>query len=457
MEDARKFLWEDDETGGGSDGRTSIYGRTSIAVDQSVNLHDVSGGGSGGGAVSTGSRLSSTITGLFRGTAAGSTSLSGGPRGSGSGSTGASRFEDYGDAAPSADAEEYISDKRRRLSPVWAAFVNAANSVKIALERFGIHGTKLLLCLLVGFGLLGGGLYIALSSPDSSGKTAAAGGEVVNNDSVRYNNIKKRIVEANLTPKAALEAASSSPQSLALQWIAKQDPAQVKVDHPALLDRYSLAVFYFMSQNASNEEWTQADGWLTGSGFCSWYGIECIPREQEATEENEFNPFTGTYDDNDRVTGIVLNANNIEAEIPEEWGIALDRLVTLNLKENRLSHTLPSTLGKLQNLRSLLLADNKLIGKLSSELGALSNLHQLDLSRNSFEGPLSPSWSNMKELRDLALSNNLLTGSLPEYLAEMTKLIGLFLSDNDFEGDLSFVEKLTDLSKCSMHVGYVNI
>ena len=202
-----------------------------------------------------------------------------------------------------------------------------------------------------------------------------------------------------------------------------------------------------MSQNLSNEEWTKADGWLTETGICAWYGIECVPREQEATEENEFNPFTSTYDDNDRVTGIVLNANNIESEIPAEWGIALDRLVILNLEENGLSHTLPSTLANLQNLRSLLLADNQLSGKLNSDLGALSNLHQLDLSRNSFEGPLSASWSNMKELRDLALSGNLLNGSLPKYLAEMTKLIGLFLNDNDFEGDLSFVAKLTDLCK----------
>ena len=420
MENARKFLWEDDETGNASSisgtSQPRGFSTREFAVDQSVNLMDIN---SGGGAVSSGR----------------------------SGSSAASRFDDYGDAAPSAEAEEYISDKRRRLSPVWAAIANSANSMRITLERLGIRGTQLMLCLLVGFGLVGGGVYIALSSPDGSESSVAAGGEVLNNDGIRYNNIKKRIVGANLTPEALLEASNSSPQTLALQWIAKQDPAQLKVDHPALLDRYSLAVFYFMSQNLSNEEWTKADGWLTETGICAWYGIECVPREQEATEENEFNPFTSTYDDNDRVTGIVLNANNIESEIPEEWGIALDRLVILNLEENGLSHTLPSTLANLQNLRSLLLADNQLSGKLNSDLGALSNLHQLDLSRNSFEGPLSASWSNMKELRDLALSGNLLNGSLPKYLAEMTKLIGLFLNDNDFEGDLSFVAKLTDLCK----------
>jgi hypothetical protein len=270
------------------------------------------------------------------------------------GSGKAPRFDEYGDAAPSADADEYISDKRRRLNPVWAAIVNTADSTKMVLGRFGLHGSKLVMCLLVGFGLVGGGLYLALSSSDGSDRSssaAAAGGDVINTDGLRYNKIKQRILDANLTPSPLLEASGTSPQKLALSWIAQQDPAQLAFDHPALLDRYCLAVFYFISQNAADGGWTNSDGWLTGTGICAWYGIECVPREQEATEENEFNPFTSTYDDNDRVIGILLNDNGIESEIPHEWGIGLDRLITLNLDNNELHHTLPSTLGKLENLR----------------------------------------------------------------------------------------------------------
>ncbi|KAL3909922.1 MAG: hypothetical protein SGILL_007896, partial [Bacillariaceae sp.] len=474
MDNARRFLFEDDEAPASQKRNSGQqqqqqqqkaqrgFSTRDFAVDQSVNLMDMGGSGSGSGrsgssvgvasggahdpdrrgsssTTTSSGRLSGTISGLFRGSGGGGdkTNLSGGTVG---------RFEEYGDAAPSAEAEEYISDKRRRLGPV-----------ATTLGKMGLHGTKLVICLMVGFALLGGGLLMAISSTNGSASSstsdsdtssaANASGEVINTDAVRYDNIKKRISDAKVTPNDVLESGSGSPQKLALDWIAQQDPAQLKFDHPALLDRYSLAVFYLMSRNAPNGGWTNSDGWLTGTGHCAWYGIECVPREQEATEENEFNPLTSTYDDNDRITGILLNANGIEGEIPDEWGIALNTLITVSMEDNEITHTLPTTFGQLANLRSLLLSNNKLNSELPDAYGALSNIHQINLAHNDFEGPIPASWSNMKELRNFAVSNNLLTGDFSSF-ARMTKLIGLELSDNDFQGTIpSFIENFKDLSK----------
>jgi hypothetical protein len=193
--------------------------------------------------------------------------------------------------------------------------------------------------------------------------------------------------------------------------------------------------------------WTNSDNWMTEKGICSWYGIECLPREQEATEENNFAPFTNTYDDNARITGILLQGNNIEGEIPSEFGHALDELLTLDLQSNQIGHVLPSSLGKLRQLRNLLLRENLLSGSLPHEYGYMTNLHQLNLAKNSFEGSVPILWSDMKELRMYSLENNLLTGTFPN-IGDMKKLIGLFFDDNDFVGTIpESLTILTDLCK----------
>lgn len=452
IEDARRFLWEDDEAAVTSSSQRATgqrgFSTRDFAVDQSKNLMSNMGredeiGNASAVATSGGSadgRLSDTIAGLFRS--------------SGAPATPGGRFDEYMDAAPSAESDEYISDKQRRLSPVGSAMANAVDSMVTALGRLGLRGTKLVLCLMVGFGLVGGGLYVMSSSGGSDEFLQPTSSDSTNNsvnvdtESVRYTNIKTRIVEAGVTPESELDPNDISPQHKALAWIVEGDKAKVDIDHPALLDRYSLAVFYYASGNAESGGWKNSNGWLSKEGICSWHGIECLPREQEATEENDFQPFTSTYNDNDRITGIVLKNNEIEGELPHEWGVALDRLITLDLERNSLSHVIPASLGNLLNMRSMLLRDNKFSGTLPPELRSLTSLHQLNLAKNDFEGPIPASWSSLKELRNFAVSSNLLTGSFPD-VSKMTKLQGLYLDDNDFEGSLpDYFENLPELSEC---------
>jgi hypothetical protein len=447
VENARRFLWDEEDASltSGRSGRTSHSAGTvqsrggfstrDFAVDQSVNLMamgedpvrgaaGVAGGSGGIDVVPTSSRFA----GLFRAT----TGTEGG----------VGRFDEYGDAAPSADAEEYISsDKRRRIGPLWTACANISVSLldgcALTCGLVGGAGSNrrriLLACLLVGLSLLAGGLYVAFRGD----------GDQSSPDYERRKKAIEKLVNANLATKGILQSSSSSPQKSALEWILEENT--IGSDSEAFLDRYTLAVFYFSSRNAGTGGWTKADNWMSEKGICSWYGIECVPRNQEATEANNFSPVTRTYDDNDRITAIKLSDNGIEGILPKEFGLALGNLETLDVQNNNLSHTLPSTLGKLSQLRVLLLRGNQMVGTLLSELGALTNLHQLHVGNNQFEGAVPKEWAGLKELRSFALSHNLLTGSFPD-TSKMPRLINLYLDDNDFEGSLPPVlGELTDL------------
>ena len=450
MDNARRFLWDEDEavatrarTSANSSSGGNQFNTRDFAVDQSVNLMalddgvDVMSSRSGASNTSNTSRLSGSIAGLFRATT--------GTEGRSGASGGAGRFDEYGDAAPSADAEEYISVKQRRMTPLWSALVNACNAVSCG----GLKGMRLVICVAVGIILVAVGLILFLPG-DSEQSGGSEPSSTVNTNDPRYMNIKERIITDQITPQDVLES-SISPQQAALQWIVDEDPAKLPFDHPALMDRYSLAVFYYSSINSLKTPvaggWTNSDGWLTEKGICAWYGIQCLPREQEATAANNFAPFSKTYDDNARITGILLPEMNIEGVIPEEWGVALDQLTILDLQDNKLSNHLPSSLGNLMKLRDLLVRGNDLVGQLPSELGALTNLHQLNLAKNEFSGNIPASWSNLKELRNFAVSHNLLTGGFPD-VSKMTRMLGLFLDNNDFEGEIpTYLETFTDLCK----------
>lgn len=483
LESARRFLWEDEESitsasarSRNSQGTTGAFSTRDYSVDQSVNLHDMqqdipldmgssnhvrstsgatrlSGGPGGQTAVGGVSRLSGAMAGLFRANT-GTESIT-------TSSRTAPRFDEYGDAAPSADAEEYISTKnRRRLGPMSASCAQAWS----ACGRIGFAGRKgiRLACLVVALALVGGGVYFAvskLSSPSSSSSDSGTISDIPNVNK-RFHNLQNRIVNAHVTPQSAFDS-QSSPQRKAVEWLARDDPARgtLPSDHEAMLDRYALAVFYFSSTNApstdstassmttaSGNSWQKADGWMSGKGICAWHGVECLPREQEATAANDFTPFTRSYDDNARITALKLNENNVEGIIPNELA-ALEQLVTLDLQNNDLSSTIPTALGKLKELRDLLLRHNSLVGSLPSELGAITKLHQLHLASNGFEGDVPTELSTIHDMRSLALSHNLFTGSFPD-LSKMTRLSLLYLDDNDFTGTIpEYMETLTDLRK----------
>ncbi|KAI3515750.1 hypothetical protein L1887_14654 [Cichorium endivia] len=75
-----------------------------------------------------------------------------------------------------------------------------------------------------------------------------------------------------------------------------------------------------------------------------------------------------------------------------------------------LNGTVPESLGRLANLRSLDLSDSSLTGTIPEALGRLRYLEALDLSYNQLDGSIPESLGRLVNLRDIKLRVNRLTG-----------------------------------------------
>ena len=154
-------------------------------------------------------------------------------------------------------------------------------------------------------------------------------------------------------------------------------------------------------------------------------------------------------------------------------------LQILDLANNDLRGTLPSSMQINQVLEFLSLRGNELHGAISAfSLPRLERLKHLDIQGNRFYGALPTIMHSMKELKYLAIGNNefqfnsglpdwlwVLTGlqelsvpnldiggEIPSGLAGMTNLIALDLSDNNMSGDVpAEVWDLPDLAYLLLH------
>jgi hypothetical protein len=164
-------------------------------------------------------------------------------------------------------------------------------------------------------------------------------------------------------------------------------------------------------------EWDAASGWspcetdeasdeCRASDPCAgngWYGVAC--------DSTVVPP---------RVIGLDLRRNGLVNPLPDEIG-DFERLEHLDLSGNAIWGTLPSSLGKLSDLRVLAVAATTssldLGGTIPQELGKLAKLTFLDLHGNQLEGEIPSSLGNLVRLEHLDLSGNEgLTGSIPARL-----------------------------------------
>jgi len=494
VENARRFLWDNSETGDAesgvsgtgnarsraahtsmSRGGTGFSTRDFNVVDQSVNLMDLTGGNTSSKAEKKQAAAASSrnksggggIAGLFRAKME---------------TDNLNKFADeyeYGDADAmnQADAEENIAGKRRRFS-----LFGVAHPILVACrnpnKNYKRPGAKAILTIAVAFValLLVFSTLRSFEELEASEKNIGSNSDsdsATNNTHVdpnnkdkdndndndndkdkdnggnhleRFETIKKRILDRNVSEAEAFVFGSgnkkdkeTTPQQAALDWLVSEDPANLPPDHEALIDRYGLAVVFFSSTNTvehGSNGWKQHDHWLSAKGICSWHGVECLPKEQEASAENNYEPFTTKYDENNFVIAIKLDSNQIKGTIPGELGTAFAELMTIDLEDNLLTGTLPVALSKSPHLKNLLVGSNMLMGKLPQEYGLLENLHQLNVAHNNLEGPIWQDWeSRLTRLRYFAASHNQLTGAFPD-LSKMTRLTGLFLEGNDMEGPL---------------------
>jgi len=437
VENARRFLWDAGDSGVDAEGpnrRSTNRGtaggfstRDFNVVDQSVNLMDL-GSNSNSGAVTT--KKTGGMSGLFRAKME---------------SEHLTKFTDeFGDADAmnQADAEEYIYKRRRRLPPLTKLCNKNRKLSPRVLLTIGVT--------IVAFVLIFASFHALEEEevedeqaikPTLNGAKESATESITPALQQRMEDFQKRILDQNISPQSIF--GGTSPQQQALDWIVKEDPANLDPNHRAAMDRYGLAVLYFA---LGEYGWRQGENWLSGRGICSWQGIVCAPKEQEASAETNYEPYMTTYDEDTFVMGIHLKGNGMKGMIPGELGTAFGQLVTIDLEDNELTGPLPVALAQSQHLRNLLLGHNKLTGSLPTEYSKLDNLHQLSVSHNQLQGSLPQEWeSSLTKLRYLSVSHNQLSGRFPN-LTQMNRLTGLFLEGNKLKGPLpESLEGMTSL------------
>ena len=149
----------------------------------------------------------------------------------------------------------------------------------------------------------------------------------------------------------------------------------------------------------------------------------------------------------------------IEGALPsflEGW-TALERL---DLSNNALSGSIPSSVLLLPRLRSINLSRNRLAGRLELDSttqatkrltqGARTQaesaaLEEIDFSSNALEGTIPSQMSLFPLLRRLVLADNRFSGSLPASLANLNVLEEVNVAGNRLEGltDMSALKRLT--------------
>ncbi|CAL5376596.1 unnamed protein product [Camellia sinensis] len=124
-------------------------------------------------------------------------------------------------------------------------------------------------------------------------------------------------------------------------------------------------------------------------------------------------------------------------------------LVELWMEQNKLSGTLPNSIGNLSNsLEILSVSLNQLIGTIPKEIGSLRNLTVLSLVYNNLNGNIPSTLGEIKSLQRLYLGGNNFHGSIPIEICLLSNLGELYVEKNELSGSIpSCIENLRGLQK----------
>lgn len=149
------------------------------------------------------------------------------------------------------------------------------------------------------------------------------------------------------------------------------------------------------------------------------------------------------------IVSIVLRSQNLSGTLPKEL-VRLPYLQQIDLSNNYLNGTIPPQWGSM-NLVNISLIGNRLTGSIPKELGNISTVQKLILKFNQLSGELPPELGNLHQLERLLLTSNYFTGNLPATFAKLTKLKHIRLCDNQFSGTIpDFIQSWTILERMVM-------
>ncbi|KAL1802040.1 hypothetical protein ACET3Z_030687 [Daucus carota] len=129
---------------------------------------------------------------------------------------------------------------------------------------------------------------------------------------------------------------------------------------------------------------------------------------------------------------VELQNNYLSGTLSDEGNFTTSpsKMEQLNLSNNQISGSLPTSLSNFSNLQILQLDGNKFTGSIPSSFGEFQHLSKLDLKLNSFTSQIPPEIGNCFHLTYLDLSQNNLSGSIPPQISNIHILNYLNLSRN---------------------------
>jgi Leucine-rich repeat (LRR) protein/GH25 family lysozyme M1 (1,4-beta-N-acetylmuramidase) len=194
--------------------------------------------------------------------------------------------------------------------------------------------------------------------------------------------------------------------------------------------------------SSAGAQWADNGGWLDPAAK-NWDGVDIGGVQYDPN---------GNVVAQGHVYGLDLIENQLKGTIPSSLG-NLTQLDYLDLSFNQLTGTIPSALGNLAQLQDLYLYGNRLSGSIPSTLGNLSLLQHLDLGGEQLSGTIPSTLGNLTQLQFLSLQDNQLSGSIPSSLGNLTQLQDLELAINQLTGTIpSSLGNLTQLQSLEFGV-----
>jgi len=203
-----------------------------------------------------------------------------------------------------------------------------------------------------------------------------------------------------------LLANGQTNQGMAMDWIIFADEKHVCPGSLTLVQRYVLALFYY---NTLGDDWNTCfaeaplcpeSNWMSSAHECSWFGISC--------------------DENNKVTEIKFESNNVAGFLPDEIS-ALSSLKVLSLEKGSLGGTIPSTLGQLSKLVVLDLDYNAIKGSIPDEISMATDLQMIDLNDNELVGNIDM-LASLPVLRFIDVHSTAISGTIPPSLGGLSQL-----------------------------------
>ncbi|CAK9140569.1 unnamed protein product [Ilex paraguariensis] len=131
-----------------------------------------------------------------------------------------------------------------------------------------------------------------------------------------------------------------------------------------------------------------------------------------------------------------LQNNYLTGLFEEEKSKVPSNLGQLNLSNNRLSGSLPTSIGNFSGLKILLLSGNQFTGDIPPDIGRLKSILRLDMSRNNLTGRIPYEICYCLSLTYLDLSQNQLSGPIPFQISKIHILNYLNISWNHLNQSL---------------------